>query len=391
MFTYENSSKYIANHVKDLPRSGIRDFFSIVSQIPEAISLGIGEPDFPTPWPIREAAIFALEQGKTSYTDNLGLIELRYAITEYLNSHFDVEYKPEEEILVTSGVSEALDIALRALLNPDDKVLYHQPCYVSYNPGITLAHGKAIGVPCSSGDDFSLDPELFISAWEPGCKAIILNFPTNPTGGVAKLEKLEKIAQFAQEKDLIVISDEIYAELSYEHKHISIATLPGMKERTVFLHGVSKAFAMTGFRIGFVCAPSFLIDAMMKVHQYSMMCAPIISQEATIEALKNNDDAVARMREQYMFRRDYIVRRFNEMGLKCHMPKASFYAFPYIQSTRLNDIEFSHRLLAQGKVAVVPGSAFGESGIGFVRASFSTSYEHIIEATNRIEKFINTL
>lgn len=387
----QDYSRFIADHVLNLPKSGIRDFFAIVSQMPQAISLGIGEPDFVTPWKIREAAIFALEKGKTSYTDNLGLITLRRVIADYVGQHFNVAYKPENEILVAVGVSEALDIALRALINPGDKVMYHEPCYVSYSPSVTLAHGIPIGVPTSAKDNFGLDPDAFINAWEPGVKVLMLNFPTNPTGGVTELHKLEKIAKFAQEKDLIVLSDEIYAELTYEGKHISIASLPGMKDRTVFLHGVSKAFAMTGFRLGFACAPSAIIDAMMKVHQYSMMCAPILSQEAAIEAFKNGADDVAKMKAQYQRRRDLIVRRFNEIGLKCHMPKGTFYAFPCVESTGLSEKDFAVNLLKKNEVAVVPGTAFGPSGKGFVRASFCNSYEQIIEATNRIERFVNEL
>ena len=387
----EDSSKYVASHVKGLPRSGIRDFFAMVSQMPDAISLGIGEPDFIAPWHIREAAIFALERGKTSYTDNLGLIELRKVIVHYLESHFGISYNPENEVLVTTGVSEALDITLRAIINPGDKILYHEPCYVSYHPSVMLAHGEAISIPTNAKNNFKLEPESLINAWQPGCKALLLNFPTNPTGGIMDREKLEEIARFAVDKDLLVISDEIYAELTFEGKHISFASLPGMKNRTIHLHGVSKAFAMTGFRLGYACASSTLIEAMMKVHQYSMMCAPILSQEAAIEALNNGEDSVQRMFEQYLRRRDYIVRRFNEVGLTCHVPEGTFYAFPNVQSTGLSEIDFSHRLLHDQKVAVVPGTAFGEEGKGHVRASFSSSYEHLIEAAERIERFVGSL
>ncbi len=387
----QDSSKYVASHVKGLPRSGIRDFFAIVSQMPDAISLGIGEPDFIAPWHIREAAIFALERGKTSYTDNLGLIELRKVIVHYLESHFGISYNPENEVLVTTGVSEALDITLRAIINPGDKILYHEPCYVSYHPSVTLAHGEAISIPTNAKNNFKLEPESLINAWQPGCKALLLNFPTNPTGGIMDREKLEEIARFAVDKDLLVISDEIYAELTFEGKHISFASLPGMKNRTIHLHGVSKTFAMTGFRLGYACASSTLIEAMMKVHQYSMMCAPILSQEAAIEALNNGEDSVQRMFEQYLRRRDYIVRRFNEIGLTCHVPEGTFYAFPNVQSTGLSEIDFSHRLLHDQKVAVVPGTAFGEEGKGHVRASFSSSYEHLIEAAERIERFVGSL
>ena len=381
--------QFVADHVIGLPRSGIRDFFAIVAKMPQAISLGIGEPDFVTPWHIREAAIFALEKGKTSYTDNLGLLRLRREINNYVEKNFNLSYNPDSEILVTVGVSEALDIALRAVLNPGDKVLYHEPCYVSYSPSIVLAHAQPVVVKTDVKDSFGIDPDKVVEAWEPGCKVLLLNFPTNPTGGVTEKAKLEKLANFAVEKDLLVISDEIYSELTFDGEHTSIASFPGMKERTLFLHGFSKGFAMTGFRIGYACGPSFLIEAMMKVHQYSMLCAPILSQEAAIEALKNGLDSVMKMKEAYQKRRDLIVRRFNEMGMKCHMPKGSFYAFPSIDSTGLKAIDFCRDVLNKKEVAVVPGTAFGESGEGFVRASFSTSYERILEATNRIESYLN--
>ena len=380
-----NPENFIADHVSSLPRSGIRDFFAIVSEMPQAISLGIGEPDFITPWKIREASIYALEQGKTSYTDNRGLLSLRKEISKYCSSFFGPEYNPESEVLVTVGVSEAIDIALRAVLNPGDKVLYHEPCYVSYSPSVTLAFGEAIPVATTPGQDFSLDPEAFEKAWQPGCKVLMLNFPTNPTGGTADFDKL---AKFAIEKDLLVISDEIYAELTYEGEHVSIASLPGMKERTLLLHGFSKGFAMTGFRVGFGCGPDWLIEAMMKIHQYCMMCAPILSQEAAIEALKNGLSDVSRMREQYHKRRDFVVKRFNEIGLKCHLPRGSFYAFPSVECTGLNETDFCHRLLREQEVAVVPGTAFGEHGRNHVRASFSTSYDKLVKATDRIEKFV---
>ena len=386
-----NPDSYVANHVKGLPRSGIRDFFAIVSEMPQAISLGIGEPDFVTPWKIREASIFALEKGKTSYTDNRGLLSLRKEISRYVSSFFGPEYDPSSEILVTVGVSEAIDVALRSILNPGDKVLYHEPCYVSYAPSVTLAFGEAIPVTTSSENSFALDPDAFEQAWQPGCKVLMLNFPTNPTGGTADLEKLERLAKFAVEKDLIVISDEIYAELTYEGEHVSLASLPGMKERTLLLHGFSKAFAMTGFRVGFACGPDWLIDAMMKIHQYCMMCAPILSQEAAIEALAHGSDDMERMKEQYFRRRNFVIRRFNEMGLSCHLPRGSFYAFPCVEETGLNEVDFCHRLLREKEVAVVPGTAFGPHGKNHVRASFSTSYEKLVEATDRMELFLEVL
>jgi len=387
----QDPKRHIARHVINVPTSGIRDFFAVVEKMPDAISLGIGEPDFVTPWRIREAAIFALERGKTSYTNNLGLIKLRQAISRYVKRVFDLEYQPQNEILVTVGVSEALDLAMRALLNPGDKLLYHQPCYVSYHPSAVLCHAQPVPVSTSAKNQFSLDPAALRSAWEPGCRMLLLNFPTNPTGGVIDRGRLEAIAAFAQEKDLIVVTDEVYAELTYDGKHVSLATLPGMKERTVFLHGVSKAFAMTGFRIGYACAPAPIIEAMMKVHQYSMMCAPILSQEAAIEALTNADEEVKRMRDSYEQRRDFVVRRFNEIGLPCHLPQATFYAFPRVDVTGLDERTFAFQLLEKAKVALVPGTAFGSDGRGFCRASFSTSYERLLEATERIERFVNNL
>jgi aminotransferase len=269
--------------------------------------------------------------------------------------------------------------------------MYHEPCYVSYSPSVTLVHGQAIPVPTTARDQFALDPDALAKAWQPGCKVLVLNFPTNPTGGVADRPRLEKIAKFAQEKDLVVLSDEIYAELTFEGEHVSIASLPGMRERTVFLHGMSKAFAMTGFRLGYACGPAPLIEAMMKVHQYCMMCAPILSQAAATEALKHGWDDVLRMREKYHQRRDYIVARFNELGLPCHSPRGAFYAFPSVQNFGLPSMEFATRLLKENLVAVVPGTAFGPGGAGFVRASFSTGYDQIIQACDRIGKFLDIL
>jgi aminotransferase len=357
----------------------------------DAISLGIGEPDFVTPWNIREAAIRALERGKTSYTDNRGLIQLRREISKYVEQIFNVSYNPDNEILVTVGVSEALDICLRAVLEPGDKVLYHQPCYVSYSPSIALCHAEAVGVATSAEDNFAMNPDALIKAWTPGCKVLLLNFPTNPTGGVVTREQLEKIAAFARDKDLLVISDEIYAELTYEGKHTSIAELPGMKERTIFLHGFSKAFAMTGFRIGYACGPADLIEAMMKVHQYAMMCAPILSQEAAIEACRNGHESVQRMKDQYHKRRDFFVGRLNEIGLKCHLPKGTFYAFPSIAKTGMDEVKFCHGLLNSKKVAVVPGTAFGSAGKGFIRCSFSTGYERLIKAGDLMAEYVDDL
>jgi aminotransferase len=382
--------RFIARHVASLPKSGIRDFFEIVSKRRDVISLGIGEPDFDTPWHIREAAIYALEKGKTHYTSNLGLLELRRAISSYVEAHYAVSYRPDDEIIVTVGVSEAIDLALRALINPGDKVLYHQPCYVSYHPSVTLSHGVAIPVPTRASDGFALNVEDIAKAWEPGCKVLMINLPCNPTGGTCDRARLEKIAQFAVEKDLIVLSDEIYSELVYDNVHTSIAVFPGMRERTIFLHGFSKAFAMTGFRIGYACGPAELVDAMMKVHQYSMLCAPILAQEAAIEALLRGEDSVKSMREQYHNRRDMVVGRMNAAGLTCRAPGGAFYVFPSIASTGLSERDFAYGLLDAQGVAVVPGTAFGENGRGFVRASFATGYDQLVEACDRIERFVNT-
>jgi aminotransferase len=382
--------RFIARHVAGLPKSGIRDFFEIVAKMKDVISLGIGEPDFDTPWHIREAAIYALEKGKTHYTSNLGLIELRRAISKYVEQHYALGYAPEEEIIVTVGVSEAIDLALRALVNPGDKVLYHQPCYVSYHPSVTLAHGVAVAVPTRASDGFALNAADLEKAWQPGCKVLMLNLPCNPTGGTCDRARLEGIARFAVEKDLIVLSDEIYSELVYDNAHTSIAVFPGMRERTLFLHGFSKAFAMTGFRIGYACGPAELIDAMMKVHQYSMLCAPILSQEAALEALARGEDSVKSMRDQYHHRRDLVVSRLNAAGLACGSPGGAFYVFPNVAATGLTEREFAYGLLDAQRVAVVPGTAFGENGRGHVRASFATGLEHLVEACDRIERFVNT-
>ena len=385
-----DSKRWVAGHVAALPKSGIRDFFELVAKMKgqDVISLGVGEPDFVTPWNIREAAIFALERGKTYYTSNLGLIELRRAISTYVTEHFGVDYRPDDQVIVTVGVSEALDLALRAFCNPGDKVMFHQPCYVSYHPSIALVHGQAVGVPTYARDNFALTAEALRSAWQPGCKILMLNLPCNPTGGTCDRAQLEAIAAFCREKDLLVLSDEIYSELTFEGTHTSIASLPGMAERTIFLHGFSKAFAMTGWRLGYACGPAVLIDAMMKVHQYTMLCASIIAQEAALEALTRGWDHVLKMREQYHRRRDLVVRRFNEIGLKCHSPRGSFYAFPSVAGTGRTEKEFSAGLLTEQKVAVVPGSAFGDNGIGHVRACFATSYEQLIVACDRIERFV---
>ncbi len=396
--------EFIADHVRQIPRSGIRDFFEIVQTMDNVVSLGIGEPGFVTPWHIREAAIYALEQGRTGYTSNFGLLKLRRAISRYVERNFGVAYDPTSEILITVGVSEALDIALRSVINPGDEILYHEPCYVSYHPSVQLAHGVARSIQTKAEHHFSLRAEDVARAITPRTKALVLNFPTNPTGAVLQGDELDKIARLCVEHDLLVITDEIYSELTFNigganrpdgapslWPHRSIAALPGMKERTIFLHGFSKAFAMTGFRIGYACAPISLTEGMLRVHQYSMLCASIISQEAAIEALENGDDDVSAMREQYRLRRNFITKSFNDMGLTCHVPHGSFYAFPSIKSTGLSSREFAVQLLDQQRVAMVPGTAFGSSGEGYCRASFCAAMPELECAVERIGKFMKQL
>ncbi|MBK1884249.1 aminotransferase class I/II-fold pyridoxal phosphate-dependent enzyme [Luteolibacter pohnpeiensis] len=382
----------IARNVAAIPRSGIRDFFELVQGREDVISLGVGEPDFTTPWHIREAAIYSLEKGQTTYTSNLGLLSLRKSISRYVGDFFDVAYDPAGEILVTVGVSEAIDIALRALLNPGDEVIYHEPCYVSYSPSIAMAHGVGVAVETTKEDGFSLKPEKLAAAITPRTRVVFLNFPTNPTGAVATLEDLQGIAKLAIEHDLIVLTDEIYSELRYDGvKHVSIASLPGMKERTILLHGFSKAFAMTGFRLGYACAPQPIIEAMMKIHQYSMLCAPIMSQNAAVEALENGAPAVEEMRASYHQRRDFLVKRLNEIGLECHTPGGAFYVFPDIRSTGLSSKDFAMKLLEAENVAAVPGNAFGPSGEGFLRCCYATAFDDIRTATDRMERFLSRL
>ena len=382
---------FVAEHVRGIPRSGIRDFFEVVQSMENVVSLGIGEPGFTTPWHIREAAIYALEHGKTGYTSNFGLLKLRQSISRYVADNFHVEYDPNTEILVTVGVSEALDIALRAIVNPGDEILYHEPCYVSYHPSVTLTHGVAKAIRTRPEDNFSLRAEDVAAAVTPRTKALMLNFPTNPTGATMTGEEIEKLARVCIANDLLVLTDEIYSELTFTGTHHSIAAVPGMKERTIFLHGFSKAFAMTGFRIGYACAPPALIEALLRVHQYSMLCASIIAQEAAIEALEHGRADMEMMREQYRLRRNFIVKSFNELGLKCHLPVGSFYSFPDIRSTGLTSKEFSVKLLEQERVAMVPGTAFGPSGEGHVRASFCSSMADIEKAIERTARFLKKL
>ena len=377
--------------VRDIPRSGIRDFFDIVTTMKDVISLGIGEPDFDTPWHVREATVFALERGATHYSSNLGYIELRRALSKYVAKHFGAEYNPDNEVLVTVGVSEALDIALRALINPGEEVLYHEPCYVSYRATILFAGGKPLAVETKAGNGFRLTRQMLEAKWTPNTKLLMLNFPNNPTGAIMDRRDLEDIAAFAREKDLIVITDEIYAELTYDNPHTSIVSLPGMKERTVFLHGFSKAWAMTGYRLGYACGPAELIEAMMKVHQYTMLCASSLAQKAAIEALTRPEIDVGEMVAEYRRRRNYIATAFADMGLECHRPLGAFYAFPSIAKFGLKSKDFALKLLHDEKVAAVPGTAFGECGEGFLRCAYATSFDNIKEAMARLKRFTGKL
>ncbi len=382
----KNAGDFLADHVKGIPRSGIRDFFEIVQKRGDVISLGIGEPDVSAPWAVREAAIYSLENGRTGYTSNSGSLKLRNEISGYVEKVFGQRYQAESEILVTVGVSEAIDLALRAVLNPGETVLYHEPCYVSYAPSITLAHAKGKGIQTHASDGFRLDAKAVADAAQ-GAKVLLLNFPTNPTGAVLKGKELDALAKVCVEKNLLVISDEIYAELSYEGSHESIVTRPGMRERTILLHGLSKAFAMTGFRIGYACAPAPLIEAMMKIHQYAILCASTLSQEAAVEALKGAEVTTGEARESYRIRRDFLKRKMEEAGLQPTQPAGAFYLFVDIRSTGLTSREFALQLLEEEKVAVVPGEAFGPGGQGFVRCSYATSLDRIEVAAERIVRF----
>ena len=381
----------IAGHIRDIPRSGIRDFFDIVSTMRDVISLGIGEPDFDTPWRIREASIFALEHGATHYTSNLGLLKLRQAIAGYVERTYGIAYSAADEILIAVGVSEAMDLAVRALINPGDEVLYHEPCYVSYAPLVRFAHGTPVPVELTAEDGFRLTRAALERKVTPRTRLLILNYPNNPTGATLPRENVQEIADFARRHDLIVLTDEIYAELTHEGRHTSIASLPGMRERCVFLHGFSKAWAMTGYRMGYACGPAPLIEAMMKIHQYTMLCAPVLSQEAAIEALRNPEPDVAAMREEYDRRRRYLIQAFAGMGLPVVAPQGAFYIFPKIAACGLPARDFALRLLDEERVAAVPGTAFGACGEGHVRCSYATSMDDIKEAMRRMAGFVARL
>lgn len=382
---------FLSKKVVDLKPSGIRKFFDIAKEIEGCISLGVGEPDFDTPWHIREEGVYSLERGKTHYTSNAGLKDLRIEICKYLKRKNNLNYNYENQVLVTVGGSEAIDIALRAMIEDGDEVIITTPCYVSYEPCAIMAGAKVVTIHLKNENEFRLTAKELEAAITPKSKILLMNFPNNPTGAVMEKRDLEEIAQVIIKHDLIVISDEIYGELSYFNEHVSIASIPGMEERTILINGFSKSYAMTGWRLGFACGPEDIIRQMTKIHQFCIMCAPITSQYAAIEALRNGDDDVRNMKEAYDERRRYLLHRFKEMNLPCFTPKGAFYVFPDIRKFGMSSEEFALRLLKEQRVVVVPGSAFGESGEGFIRISYAYSIDDLKKALARVEDFIKTL
>ncbi|MDD6661876.1 MAG: aminotransferase class I/II-fold pyridoxal phosphate-dependent enzyme [Lachnospiraceae bacterium] len=381
----------LSKKVKTIQPSGIRKFFDIVSEMDDVISLGVGEPDFDTPWHIRDEGIYTLEKGRTFYTSNSGLKELRIAIADYLKRRFEVEYDPLHEVLVTVGGSEGIDVALRAMLDPGDEVLIPEPCYVSYLPCVVLADGVPVTIELKEENQFRLTKEELLAAITDKTKILVMPFPNNPTGGVMRKKDLEEIAQVCIEKDIYVLSDEIYSELTYGEDHVSIASLPGMKERTLLINGFSKSYAMTGWRLGYICGPQVIVEQMTKIHQFAIMCAPTNSQYAAVEALRHGDEDVAQMRTAYDQRRRYLMHAFKEMGLSCFEPFGAFYVFPCIKEFGMSSDEFATRLLEEEHVAVVPGSAFGACGEGFVRISYAYSLENLKAAMERLGRFVGHL
>ena len=381
----------LSDKITTIKPSGIRKFFDIVNEMEDAISLGVGEPDFDTPWHIRDEGIYSLEKGRTFYTSNAGLKELRTEIVKYIHRTQGVSYDPMKEVLVTVGGSEAIDLALRAMVNPGDEVLIPQPSYVSYEPCAILADAVPVIIELKEENEFRLTAKELLDAITDKTKILVLPFPNNPTGAIMEKKDLEEIAEVVKEKDLFVISDEIYAELTYKEKHVSIASLPGMKERTILINGFSKAYAMTGWRLGYACAPAVIMEQMIKIHQFAIMCAPTTSQYAAVEALRNGDDDVAQMRESYNQRRRYLMHAFQEMGLKCFEPYGAFYVFPCIKEFGMTSEEFAERLLREEKVAVVPGTAFGDCGEGFLRISYAYSLDNLKIAMEKIGHFIERL
>lgn len=380
----------LSKAITEIQPSGIRRFFDAASTMSNVISLGVGEPDFDTPWHVREEGIYSLEKGRTFYTGNSGLLELREEIGRYLDRRFGLSYSADE-ILVTVGGSEAIDIGFRTMLDPGDEVIIPEPCYVSYLPCVKLAGGVPVRLPLEEKDQFKLTKEKLLSAITDKTKILVLPFPNNPTGAILNREELQIIADIVKEHDLFVMSDEIYSELNYEGGHVSIASIPGMRERTIVINGFSKSYAMTGWRLGYAAGPKEIMKQMLKIHQFVIMCAPTTSQYAAIEALRNGDEDVRRMRESYDERRRFLVNALNEMGLSCFEPKGAFYVFPNISAYGMTSEEFARRLLEQERVAVVPGTAFGECGEGFLRISYAYSIDNLKKALDKIEKFIDTL
>ncbi len=381
----------LSEKIKKIPPSGIRKFFDLATQVKDIISLGVGEPDFATPWHITEHGIYHLEKNRINYTSNYGILELRQEISRNLQKEYQVKYNPQREILVTVGVSQGLDLAVRALINPGDEVIITDPCYVSYEPNIILSDGKPVIIETTPRDNFILDVKKLEKAITPRTKVLILSYPSNPTGAVAKKNTLEEIAKIVRNNNLIVISDEIYHKLTYEDEHTCFASLPGMKQRTILLNGFSKTYAMTGWRLGFACAPKEIIEGMLKIHQYVMMCAPTTSQKAAIEALKNGAKDVEMMKEEYEKRRNFVASRLKEMGITTTYPQGAFYIFPSVKKFNLSSEEFCLRLLKEEKVVVVPGNVFGKCGEGHIRISYASSLSSLKIALDRIEKFINKL
>ena len=386
-----NWAERVSPIVRSIPPSGIRRFFDIVAEMSGVISLGVGEPDFVTPWHIRESCVHGLQRGYTSYTSNYGLLELRQEITRMIETDYGVTYNPKCEALVTVGVSEALDLAMRAILSPGDEVLVPEPCYVSYQACVTLAGGTPVSVSCTRENEFRVTVDQLAAAVTPRTKALLIGYPNNPTGAVMPREALAAIAQFAEQHDLIVISDEIYANLTYDGEHTCFASLPGMRDRTILLNGFSKAYAMTGWRIGYALGNEDFIAAMTKIHQFTMLCAPITAQIAAVEALQQGRPSRERMVAEYDKRRRLMVEGFRNMGLDCFEPKGAFYVFPSIQNTGLTSLEFAEKLLHAEKVALVPGNAFGACGEGYIRCSYAASSKNLSEALDRIARFVKPL
>lgn len=385
------SEKYVSKKARNIPPSGIRKFFDLVLETEGVISLGVGEPDFTTPWHIREACIYSLEKGFTSYTSNHGILELRELVSRCFRKDFDIDYDPINEILVTTGVSEAADLAFRAVINPGDEVIVPEPCYVSYKPSVFLAGGEPVPLSTCEEDEFRITADEIEKSITDKTKALVLSYPNNPTGAVMRKNDLEEIADVANEHDLVVISDEVYDKLTYNGSHTCFSSLSGMKERSVILNGFSKSHAMTGLRIGYALGSEEIIGAMTKIHQYTMLCAPITAQMGAIEALRNGEEEMRKMVREYDRRRRLIVNGLNKLGLECFEPKGAFYAFPSIKSTGLSSEEFAGRLLKEHKVAAVPGDVFGECGAGYLRCSYATSREELVEALSRIEAFVDSL